>query len=145
MTRTIRHMACALGALLCMLAITGCNSDDQDPIVIGKGALTVKLRLSGGGTDGMKPSDHETAGLNLSDFVIICWEKSHPDTFYSVDYDPVDETTLTLPVGEFTMEVMYNTYQTTSEGSGLISYGTQDFTILKDQVTKVTYTVTSPQ
>ena len=38
MTRTIRHMACMLGALLCMLAITGCNSDDQDPIVIDKGA-----------------------------------------------------------------------------------------------------------
>ena len=145
MTRVIRHMACALGALLCMLAITGCNSDDQDPIVIDKGALTVKLRLSGGGTDGMKPSDHETAGLNLSDFVIICWEKSNPDTFYSVDYDPVAETTLRLPVGEFTMEVMYNTYQTTSEGTELISYGTRDFTILKDQVTKVTYTVTTPQ
>ena len=138
----MRQIITAYMALACLLAFTGCKEDDPAPIVTDHGGLMVKLKLSSGNTGGMRPSEYETSGLDINNFVIICWEKSDPKIFYSMDYDRMNTTPLRLPVGEFTMEVMYDTL---TDGSDLVSYGTKDFTILKDQITEVTYTVTTPK
>lgn len=44
------------------------------------------------------------------------------------------------------MEVMYNTFDTTEDDKiKIVSYGTKDFTILKDQITEVTFNVIAPK
>ena len=72
--------------------------------------------------------------------------KRAPETFYSMDYDQMMIAPMRLPVGEFTMEVMYNTFDTTEDDEiKIVSYGTKDFTILKDQITEVTFNVIAPK
>ena len=141
----IRHIIATLALLLCMISLNGCKSDEPAPIVIDKGGLAVKLKLSAG-SPGDKPLDYETSGLDINNFVIICWEKRAPETFYSMDYDQMMIAPMRLPVGEFTMEVMYNTFDTTEDDEiKIVSYGTKDFTILKDQITEVTFNVIAPK
>ena len=126
----MRHIIATLALLLCMISLNGCKSDEPAPIVIDKGGLAVKLKLSAG-SPGDKPLDYE---------------KRAPETFYSMDYDQMMIAPMRLPVGEFTMEVMYNTFDTTEDDEiKIVSYGTKDFTILKDQITEVTFNVIAPK